>query len=606
MTDARPTRVRWLIVAVSTLMAVLLYLHRNYLGFAETFIKQDLQLSDDQIGNILAIFYVAYGLGQVPAGWLTDRFGARKMLTLYILIWSVFTALTGFATGFLSLLLFRFGFGLGQAGAYPAASSLLRKWVEFPKRGLASAVVSSGGRIGGVLAPVLTGYMIVLFVPPSHPSGVTPGDVLDPRRLCYEMVYGELPAPGKPPPPADAAAAPAAKVVVGRLILEGCSPEQRTIIERIAAEKREHIGAVNAALQAGRAASDAPRPPEVSDAERSHVAAALDQSKVVGRLPAAILDFLPLEREARRLLSKPSATGAEVERLQRLILEATYPHALRKVYVAGWRHVIWTYGAVGLVVGLVFWFSFRDTPDAHPWCNDAERTVVRVGVPKDASHAGLGRKEKVRGFPLVAILRSRSLWLSCLSQIGTNFGWVFLVNNLPRYFEKVHGVPVELRGWAASFVIAVGFIGMVLGGPLTDRLARRLGLRWGRALPMGLTRFVPAFAFLYCLANPGPIQAFVAFCAVAFFTDLGVPAVWAYMQDVGGKFTASILGWGNMWGNLGAALSSKILINLVGDDFDFSLVFIACAASFVFSGIAALGIDARKPIVREGPAASPA
>jgi nitrate/nitrite transporter NarK len=136
-------------------------------------------------------------------------------------------------------------------------------------------------------------------------------------------------------------------------------------------------------------------------------------------------------------------------------------------------------------------------------------------------------------------------------------------------------------------------------------MVRSYGLRWGRALPMGLTRFLPALAFLYCLLDPGPVQALVAFCAVAFFTDLGVPAVWAFMQDIGGKFTASILGWGNMWGNLGAALSSKILINLIGDDFDFGLVFIACAASFVFSGVTALGIDARQPILRDEPSASP-
>ena len=97
--------VRYRVIFACMLMAVLLYLDRFCISFAEVFIKDELGLTDHQIGILLGSFFVSYALCQVPSGWFSDRFGARKMLTLYILMWSLFTALTGFATGFIMLLI---------------------------------------------------------------------------------------------------------------------------------------------------------------------------------------------------------------------------------------------------------------------------------------------------------------------------------------------------------------------------------------------------------------------------------------------------------------------------------------------------------------------
>ena len=89
--------------------------------------------------------------------------------TLYILTWSLFTALIGVAEGVVMLLAMRLGCGLGQAGAYPAAGSLLSKWVPLASRGIASSLVVLGGRLGAVIAPFLTGMLIVSFTPLSTP-----------------------------------------------------------------------------------------------------------------------------------------------------------------------------------------------------------------------------------------------------------------------------------------------------------------------------------------------------------------------------------------------------------------------------------------------------
>jgi MFS family permease len=187
------------------------------------------------------------------------------------------------------------------------------------------------------------------------------------------------------------------------------------------------------------------------------------------------------------------------------------------------------------------------------------------------------------------------LWLSSLSQFGTNFGWVFLGQWFAEYLDRVHHVPLEQRGWMTSVPWLVGMVGMLSGGWLTDRLTRGIGLRWGRGLPMALTRFLAMFAFLACLVLESPWAITAAICVMAFATDLGSPAVWAFMQDTGGKHVGSVLGWGNMWGNIGAAVSPMILGLIIGVSWEYA--FLACAAAFLVSGFAALGVNATIPVV---------
>lgn len=582
MADGKPTIVRSSIVGVTTLMAVIFYLDRNCISFAESFYRQELGLSDSQVGLTLSIFYLAYALGQVPSGWLTDRFGARKMLTLYILLWSLFTALTGLAYGFVALCLFRLFFGFAQAGGYPAAGMLVRNWTPLSERGVASGWVSGGGRIGGVIAPILTAYFVVLFVPVSHPSPVQSGELLDAPRLCREMEQGGPAAKAE-----DGTTLPNQKLVVGQILLAAATEEQRQVVQAVGAKSgakdKDPMERDPPATETAKAT--------VTAEESGTVAEVLRYDSLWKQVPEDVYFFLPLEREGQRLRARGDLSVDETQRLNRLVLEATYPESIRKIYVAGWRQVMWTYGIAGIAVAGIFWFWFRDSPKQHFLCNDEEVALIRG--PQAEVAAG-GPAERV-GFPLKHILRSRDLWLCCATQVTVNFGWVFLVMLLPKYLERVHRVPVETRGWMSALVIAIGWVGMLLGGPLTDRLTRRMGLRWGRALPMGVTRFAAVAAYLYVLIfAPGPWTAVACFCIVAFSTDLGVPAIWAYIQDVGGKHTASVLGWGNMWGNFGAMAATYLL-----SSWDWHWVFLGAAASMLVSGLTGLAINAQIPIVRE-------
>src|SRR5439155_23972596 len=121
------------------------------------------------------------------SGWLSDRYGSRLMLTLYILIWSVMTGLMGLAGSFLLVMVFRLGLGLGQAGAYPTGALMISKWMPFSQRGLASGIVSTGGRLGAVLAPPLTAYLLLVFLPAQKSYSLEPDDILDANQLCRDL-----------------------------------------------------------------------------------------------------------------------------------------------------------------------------------------------------------------------------------------------------------------------------------------------------------------------------------------------------------------------------------------------------------------------------------
>lgn len=159
----RPTRVRHIVLAMLLLLSVITYLDRVCINSAAPAMREDLDLSTSQMGWIFAVFAVAYGVFEIPGGWTADRFGPRKILTRIVVWWSAFTALTGVATSYLQLLIIRFLFGAGEAGAYPGSSSAISKWVPSYERARAHGWVWMASRLGGALSPLLVVPLINMF-----------------------------------------------------------------------------------------------------------------------------------------------------------------------------------------------------------------------------------------------------------------------------------------------------------------------------------------------------------------------------------------------------------------------------------------------------------
>ncbi len=149
-----PTRVRYQVLGFLGAMTFILYLDRVCISQATPLIKKDLGLSDTAMGFVFGAFTLAYGLFELPTGWWGDRYGARGVLTRIVLWWSLFTALTGAATGFWMLMVVRFLFGAGEAGALPNAALVTRRWFPESSRGTAQGIVTTAMLVGGVISPI--------------------------------------------------------------------------------------------------------------------------------------------------------------------------------------------------------------------------------------------------------------------------------------------------------------------------------------------------------------------------------------------------------------------------------------------------------------------
>ncbi len=401
MPDSVPaTRVRFNILGLATVVAFLMYLDRICLAqiISSDSFQKNIALEPWQIDWVKGAFFWAYALAQVPAGWLSDRFGTRALISLYIVTWSVFTAAASFSLGFATLIFARLGCGLAEAGYYPASSGLLTRWSHIGSRGLASSCITWGGRVGGALAPWLTVFVI---------------------------------------------------------------------------------------LKSG-----------------------------------------------------------------------------------DWRWAGWIYGM--LAEGRGEFQPIKNPPRRFPWG---------------------------------PACRSRNLWLANGVQFFTNIGWAFLILSLPDYLKMVMHLDDGMSGTITTLALTIGIAALPIGGMATDYLSRRFGNRLGRMLPMSVTKFAAAGCYVLAMGTDSPWLMAVAFGGVAFFADIGLPAMWTTMQDISGQHQAQLFGWSNMWGNFGAAIQ-PVLFTAVLKTWDvhhnYRPGIWLCAAAFVVAGLFALFVNAEEPVVREG------
>ena len=139
------------------------YLDRITIGLVGKRIISEFNLSNEQFRWVLSAFSLAYALFEIPSGMLGDRKGQKVVLTRIVIWWSLFTALTGATTGLLSLIIVRFLFGMGEAGALPNASGVISRWLPANElsRGLSASLV--GQIAGAAIAPFIVIPLAMAF-----------------------------------------------------------------------------------------------------------------------------------------------------------------------------------------------------------------------------------------------------------------------------------------------------------------------------------------------------------------------------------------------------------------------------------------------------------
>jgi ACS family glucarate transporter-like MFS transporter len=143
---------RYIFVLGTFLLTLLLYVDRICISVAKDPISKSLDLTKEQMGWILSAFALGYALFQTPGGMLADKLGARKVLSVTIIVWSMFTGFTAQAWSYVSMLIIRFLFGAGEAGAFPAINRAVVSWIPMKERGIVTGINFSGSRLGAAFA----------------------------------------------------------------------------------------------------------------------------------------------------------------------------------------------------------------------------------------------------------------------------------------------------------------------------------------------------------------------------------------------------------------------------------------------------------------------
>ena len=141
-------------------LAMITYIDRVCISQAAPSIRADLGFTEKQMGWIFGAFSVAYALFEIPGGWMGDRFGPRSVLMKVVVMWSVFTALTGWAWNFVSMFVCRLLFGAGEAGCFPNVTKIFTIWLPAADRVRAQGLLWLSARWGGAFTPLLVAAVL--------------------------------------------------------------------------------------------------------------------------------------------------------------------------------------------------------------------------------------------------------------------------------------------------------------------------------------------------------------------------------------------------------------------------------------------------------------
>ena len=136
------------------------YIDRGTLSIAAPLVKDDLSLSATQLGILLSAFFYTYAPFQIVSGWLVDRFDVNWLIALGVFLWSAATVGTGFAHGFLFLILMRLLLGVGESVSYPSYSKIIAKHFSELNRGRANSAIAAGYACGPAFGTLLGGLLI--------------------------------------------------------------------------------------------------------------------------------------------------------------------------------------------------------------------------------------------------------------------------------------------------------------------------------------------------------------------------------------------------------------------------------------------------------------
>jgi len=157
------SHVRYRVVAFAVALAGVTYLDRVCISILAPSIMRDIGLTPIQMSYVFSAFTFAYAIFEIPTAWWADRIGSRRVLTRIVVWWSGFTMLTAAVVSYPALLLVRFLFGVGEAGAWPNAARVFSRWIPARERGRVQGIFFAGAHLAGGLTPGLVVWIAKLL-----------------------------------------------------------------------------------------------------------------------------------------------------------------------------------------------------------------------------------------------------------------------------------------------------------------------------------------------------------------------------------------------------------------------------------------------------------
>ena len=151
------------VLGLLSLLAIITYLDRVCIAVAGPRMQESLRISPQAWGWVMSVFFISYSVFEIPSGILGDRIGPRRVLTRIVLWWSAFTSLTGAVVSYPLLLVVRFCFGMGEAGAYPNMAVVIGRWMPAAHRARSFGVIWMTSQFGGALAPLLVVPILIHY-----------------------------------------------------------------------------------------------------------------------------------------------------------------------------------------------------------------------------------------------------------------------------------------------------------------------------------------------------------------------------------------------------------------------------------------------------------
>jgi sugar phosphate permease len=258
----------------------------------------------------------------------------------------------------------------------------------------------------------------------------------------------------------------------------------------------------------------------------------------------------------------------------------------------GWRASFMVFGALGFAWAALWAAWYRDRPDEHPGVNREELAWIQQDDDAGAAHHAART-------PWRQLLTSRNVWAICAMYAAYGYGLYFYLTWLPTYLTRELGFSALGSGVFASLPFLLAGVANVVGGWLTDYLARGQGLRVARS-GLGSSAFLVTSAFLLgsTLATQPAIKAILLACALGA-ADLALSACWAAPLDIAAAHAGVVTGLMNTFGNLGGLLCPIVVGGIVDALGSWTIPFYITAAVYLAGAIAWLAVDPKQRVVAE-------